>query len=162
VSGDLRVGFGFDIHRLEPGRPLWLGGVEIANAPHGPVAHSDGDVLIHALCDALLGALSLGDIGLHFPDNDDAFRNIRSIELLERVVGMINERTWTVNNVDCMVILEQPRIAPFRDAMRTTLARALRVDEDRVSVKATTHEGLGPIGASEGVAAYAVATISST
>lgn len=156
------VGFGYDIHRLEPGRPLRLGGVDIADSLSGPVAHSDGDVLIHALCDALLGAAALGDIGIHFPDSDPKFRGISSLELLRNVVSLLSLRSFRPHNVDCMVILESPRIAPYRESMRDTLSQFLNIPRERVSVKATTNEGLGPIGAGEGIAAYAVATLVET
>jgi 2-C-methyl-D-erythritol 2,4-cyclodiphosphate synthase len=153
------VGFGYDIHRLEAGRPMRLGGVDIPTAEAGPVAHSDGDVLLHAVCDALLGAAALGDIGKHFPDTDPAYRGIDSLELLRRVVMLLDEKNLHPHNLDCMLILEHPKIAPYRDAMRERIAAALGIDQERVSVKATTNEGLGPIGAREGIAAYAVATV---
>ncbi|HVZ38940.1 MAG TPA: 2-C-methyl-D-erythritol 2,4-cyclodiphosphate synthase [Candidatus Kapabacteria bacterium] len=153
------VGFGYDIHRLERGLPMRLGGVDIPAAEQGPVAHSDGDVLLHALCDALLGAMALGDIGRHFPDTDPAYRGIDSIALLHRVVDLLAESGMRPRNIDCMVLLEAPKIAPYREAMRAAIARATGLPVERVSVKATTSEGLGPIGAREGVAAYAVATV---
>lgn len=153
------VGFGYDIHRLEAGRALRLGGVDIPGADRGPVAHSDGDVLLHAVCDALLGAAALGDIGKHFPDTDPAYRGIDSLELLRRVVTLLGAEGLRPRNLDCMLLLEAPKIAPYRDRMRTTMADALGLPAERVSVKATTHEGLGPIGAGEGIAAYAVVTV---
>ncbi len=155
----MRSGIGFDIHRLEPGLPLRLGGIDIEDAEHGAVAHSDGDVLVHAICDALLGALALGDIGHHFPDTDPTYRDANSIDLLRHVTELLAAEGFSVNNVDCMLILERPKIGPYRDRMRATLAAAMGVSPDRVSVKATTHEGLGPLGAAEGIAAYAVATV---
>lgn len=136
-----------------------LGGVDIPEAEAGPVAHSDGDVLLHALCDALLGAAALGDIGRHFPDTDPAYRGIDSVELLRRVVELLRSRNLHPHNVDCMLILERPKIAPYREAMRERIAEATGLPVDRVSVKATTNEGLGPIGAGEGVAAYAVVSV---
>ena len=153
------VGFGYDIHRLEAGRPMRLGGVDIPTAEAGPVAHSDGDVLLHAVCDALLGAGALGDIGKHFPDTDPAYRGIDSLELLRRVVRLLDEHGLRPHNLDCMLILEHPKIAPYRELMRDAIANALGIDPGRVSVKATTNEGLGAIGAREGLAAYAVVTV---
>lgn len=153
------VGFGYDIHRLEPGRPMRLGGIDLPDAPAGPVAHSDGDVLLHALCDALLGAAGLGDIGLHFPDTDEAFRGIDSMALLDQVVALLEREGLRPHNVDCTVVLERPKVAPHRVAMQQTIARSLGLEPRRVSIKATTNERLGPIGAGEGIAAYAVATV---
>jgi 2-C-methyl-D-erythritol 2,4-cyclodiphosphate synthase len=153
------VGFGYDIHRLEPGRPMTLAGVPIADPPAGPVAHSDGDVVLHALCDALLGAAALGDIGRHFPDTDPAYKGISSIELLRQVVALLAGRGLWPHNVDCTLVLERPKIAPYREQMCRAMADVLGLPVERVSIKATTNEGLGPIGAGEGVAAYAVATL---
>jgi 2-C-methyl-D-erythritol 2,4-cyclodiphosphate synthase len=153
------VGFGYDIHRLEAGRPMRLGGVDLPEATAGPVAHSDGDVLLHALCDALLGAAGLGDIGIQFPDTDEEFRGIDSLELLARVVALVEREGLRAHNVDCTVVLERPKLSPHREAMRTSIARTIGLDPRRVSLKATTNEGLGPIGAGEGIAAYAVATL---
>ncbi len=153
------AGFGYDVHRLEAGRTMVLGGVEIPDSPSGPVAHSDGDVLLHAVCDALLGAAALGDIGKHFPDTDPAYKGISSLELLRRVAGLLRDQGMRPHNLDCMLILERPKIAPYRDLMRERIAGALGLPAERVSVKATTNEGLGPIGAGEGMAAYAVATV---
>ena len=154
------VGFGYDIHRLEAGRPLRLGGVLIPDADRGPVAHSDGDVLLHALCDALLGALGLGDIGFHFPDTDQEWKDANSLDLLRHVLKLVRAENASPVNVDCTLILERPKIAPWREDMCRTLAEALELPLKRVSVKATTNEGLGALGNSQGVAAYAVATIS--
>lgn len=152
-------GFGYDIHRLQAGRPLRLGGVDIPDAPAGPIAYSDGDVILHALCDALLGAAALGDIGRHFPDTDPRWKGANSMELLAEVVALLHKQNLRPHNVDCMVLLERPKIAPFRERMQEKIANTLGIPVERVSVKATTHEGLGPIGAGEGVAAYAVATV---
>lgn len=151
---DFRVGNGYDVHQLAEGLPLVLGGVKI---PHtkGCVAHSDGDVLIHALCDALLGALSLGDIGQHFPDTSDDYKGIDSKILLARVVEMIRDRGWSVVNVDVTLLAQKPKIAPFVLRMRQALADVMGLSIDRVSVKATTTERLGFVGREEGVAAYA-------
>ena len=151
---DFRVGNGYDVHQLAEGLPLVLGGVKI---PHtkGCVAHSDGDVLIHALCDALLGALALGDIGQHFPDTSDDYKGIDSKILLARVVEMIRDRGWSVVNVDVTLLAQKPKIAPFVPRMRQALADVMGLSVDRVSVKATTTERLGFVGREEGVAAYA-------
>ena len=151
---DFRVGNGYDVHQLAPGLPLVLGGVQV---PHtkGCVAHSDGDVLIHALCDALLGALALGDIGQHFPDSSDEYAGIDSTILLRRVVAMIRERGWEIVNVDNTLLAQKPKIAPFVSRMRQTLAEVMGISVDRVAVKATTTEHLGFVGREEGIAAYA-------
>ena len=152
---DLRIGNGYDIHALGEGLPLVLGGVKI---PHtkGCIAHSDGDVLLHALCDALLGALSLGDIGQHFPDTSEEFRGIDSRQLLERVVAMVHDAGWYVVNADMTLLAQKPKIAPYVPQMREAIAPLLGVGTDCVSVKATTTEKLGPIGREEGISAYAV------
>ena len=151
---DFRVGNGYDVHQLAEGLPLVLGGVAI---PHtkGCVAHSDGDVLIHALCDALLGALALGDIGHHFPDTSDEYTGIDSKILLSRVVAMIRDRGWEIVNVDNTLLAQKPKIAPYILQMRQTLAEVMGITPDRVSVKATTTERLGFTGREEGIAAYA-------
>jgi 2-C-methyl-D-erythritol 2,4-cyclodiphosphate synthase len=151
---DFRVGNGYDVHQLAEGLPLVLGGVAI---PHtkGCVAHSDGDVLIHALCDALLGALALGDIGHHFPDTSDEYAGIDSKILLSRVVAMIRDRGWEIVNVDNTLLAQKPKIAPYILQMRQTLAEVMGITPDRVSVKATTTERLGFTGREEGIAAYA-------
>ncbi len=151
---DFRIGNGYDIHRLEEGLTLTIGGVKI---PHtkGCVAHSDGDVAIHALCDALLGALALGDIGHFFPDTDEAYRGIDSKILLQRVMDLVRKAGYTPCNADITLLLQKPKIAPYIPQMRAALAPLMDLGEDCVSVKATTMERLGPIGAEEGVAAYA-------
>ena len=151
---DFRVGNGYDVHQLAEGLPLVLGGVAI---PHtkGCVAHSDGDVLIHALCDALLGALALGDIGHHFPDTSDEYAGIDSKILLSRVVAMIRDRGWEIVNVHNTLLAQKPKIAPYILQMRQTLAEVMGITPDRVSVKATTTERLGFTGREEGIAAYA-------
>jgi 2-C-methyl-D-erythritol 2,4-cyclodiphosphate synthase len=157
----LRIGHGFDVHRLaecgDAGEKLSLrlGGVTVPHSK-GCVAHSDGDVVIHALCDAMLGAAAMGDIGLHFPDTAAEFRGIDSRELLLRTVRLVGEAGWRVGNVDCTVMLQAPRIRPFIDAMRGELASVLGVSVGEVSVKATTTERLGFVGREEGVAAEAV------
>ena len=155
---EYRFGQGYDVHRLEAGLPMWLGGVQIPS-DMGFVAHSDGDVAIHALCDALLGALALGDIGHHFPDNSDEFAGIDSKILLARVVGMIRAEGWSVGNVDVTIALQAPKIGPFVPKMRATLAGILGVDASRVSVKATTTERLGFVGRGEGCEVWAVAAV---
>jgi 2-C-methyl-D-erythritol 2,4-cyclodiphosphate synthase len=152
------VGIGYDSHRLSSGRRLVIGGVEI---PHerGLLGHSDADVLAHAVTDALLGAAGLGDIGEHFPDTDERWRDADSIELLVMVAALVNARGLTVVNVDCTVLMEQPKLAPHRQAIRARLAQALGLQEQRVNVKASTGEGIGFVGRGEGVAALAVASL---
>ncbi len=156
--GGYRVGIGYDIHRLERGIPLVLGGVPFAHE-RGLRAHSDGDALAHAIGDALLGAVGLGDLGAHFPDSDPALRGVSSLDLLGRIRGLLADRGVRVVNVDSTLILESPRISPVAAEMKERLARALEVDPERVSVKATTPERLGSIGREEGVAAMAVALV---
>jgi 2-C-methyl-D-erythritol 2,4-cyclodiphosphate synthase len=154
----VRTGLGIDTHAFAPDRPLILGGVDI---PHeeGLAGHSDADVLTHAVIDALLGAAALGDIGQHFPDTDPRFAGADSLELLRTVVVYLGERGWAIGNVDATVVLERPKLAPFRDAIRASLAAALGLAEDAVNVKATTGEGMGFVGRGEGAAAMAVATL---
>jgi 2-C-methyl-D-erythritol 2,4-cyclodiphosphate synthase len=153
-----RIGFGYDVHRLEPGIPFWLGGV---NIPHekGSLGHSDADVLIHAICDALLGAAALGDIGTHFPDTDPAYKGIASILLLKKTGELLKEQDYTVGNIDSTICLQIPKIKPFIPQMREAIAGCLGIDAGAVSVKATTEEKLGFTGREEGVSAYAVALI---
>ena len=158
---NFRVGFGFDVHQLQEGRPLILGGVEIAHHK-GALGHSDADVLIHAICDALLGAAGLKDIGTYFPDTSAEFKNIDSKILLKRVMELISERGFTVGNVDASLILEKPKIKPHIDAMRDTLSSILKIGPDDISIKATTNEKMGYVGREEGVAAYAVCLIART
>ena len=154
----IRTGFGYDSHRLVEGRPFMLGGIEI---PHdkGGMGHSDADVLLHAISDALLGAVALGDIGLHFPDTDSAWKDADSRELLREVVEQLRERGWSVANMDCTVVLEQPKLRPHVDAMRVSIAELLNVEVDAVSVKASTNEKMGFTGRGEGVVAYAVVLV---
>lgn len=151
-------GIGYDVHALTEGRPLILGGVEIPHAK-GLLGHSDADVLIHAIADALLGAIGAGDIGHHFPNTDESIRGIRSTEILARVVDLLAGRDARIVNVDATVIAEAPKIAPYLPAMRQCLAEALRLPLARVSIKATTNEGLGFLGRAEGIAAMAVASV---
>lgn len=153
-----RIGFGYDVHRLVTDRPLWLGGIVIPHT-HGLLGHSDADVLIHALCDALLGAAAMRDIGYHFPDTAAETDGIDSKILLRRTVALIAERGYRVGNVDCTVCAERPKLNPHIDTMRTTLAPLLGVEVDAVSIKATTTEQLGFTGRKEGISAYAVALI---
>jgi 2-C-methyl-D-erythritol 2,4-cyclodiphosphate synthase len=154
----VRTGLGLDMHAFALGRPLILGGVDI---PHeeGLVGHSDADVLTHAVIDALLGAAGLGDIGQHFPDTDPRFAGADSIALLRTVVQYLGERGFTIGNVDATVVLERPRLAPYRDAIRSRLAETLGLPADAVNVKATTGEAIGFVGRGEGAAAMAVATL---
>lgn len=155
---DFRIGHGYDVHALADGLRLVLGGVEIPHSK-GCVAHSDGDVAIHALCDALLGAAALGDIGLHFPDSSDEFRGINSRILLRRVAALLREKGYEIGNVDCTIQMQRPKLRPYIDRMREALAADLGIDADRVSVKATTTEQLGFEGREEGVSVSAVALI---
>jgi 2-C-methyl-D-erythritol 2,4-cyclodiphosphate synthase len=152
------VGFGFDVHRLEEGRRLVLGGVEIPS-PHGTVAHSDGDVVLHALVDALLGALALGDIGEHFPDTDPRWKDAASSRFVEHAVGLVRERGCSIVNVDCTLVLESPKILPYKQAMREEIAAMCGIGIDRVSVKATTSERMGYVGRREGVHAFVICEV---
>ena len=154
----LRIGHGYDVHALAEGLPLVLGGVRVEH-DRGCVAHSDGDVAVHALCDALLGAATLGDIGMHFPDTAEEFRGADSVKLLERVMEMLRMRGFAVVNADLTIIMQCPRLRPYIDTMRARLAGAMGVAVEAVSVKATTEERLGFTGREEGVAAHAVVLI---
>lgn len=155
---DIRIGNGYDVHALAEGLPLWLGGVMI-DSPIGCVAHSDGDVAIHALCDAILGALALGDIGKHFPDTSDEFKGIDSKILLERVMELVRSEGWSVANVDLTIAMQRPKLAPYIVPMRECMASVMGVSVSQVSVKATTTEKLGFVGRSEGCEVYAVALL---
>ncbi|MBE6599963.1 MAG: 2-C-methyl-D-erythritol 2,4-cyclodiphosphate synthase [Ruminococcaceae bacterium] len=154
----MRIGHGYDVHRLKEGRALILGGVKI-EYEKGLDGHSDADVLAHAIADALLGAAALGDIGKHFPDTDAHYKNADSLVLLNQVVALIAAKGYAVSNVDATVLAQAPKLAPHIELMRKKLALALRVDADRVSVKATTEEKLGFTGSGEGIAAHAVCII---
>ena len=154
-----RSGIGYDSHRLAGGRPLVLGGVEVPGAVRGPVGHSDADVLTHAVIDALLGAAGLGDIGLHFPDTDERWRDADSIALLREVCGFLHGHGWTVLQVDSTVICERPKLGPHRESMRGALSDAIGIQPLDVNVKFTTNEGMGFIGRDEGIAALASATV---
>lgn len=159
-SPEYRVGNGYDVHRLVEGRPLILGGVSIPYS-RGLLGHSDADVLTHAVMDALLGSLALGDIGRHFPDTDPRYAGISSLLLLEEVGRLVKRQGYRLGNLDCVVVAEKPKLAPYREAMRENLARALQAEAGRVSVKATTTEGLGFTGRQEGIAAFAVVSLES-
>lgn len=151
----MRIGFGYDVHRLVPGRKLILGGVQVP-FHLGLLGHSDADVLIHAVIDALLGALALGDIGSHFPDSDFAYAGADSRDLLREVYAIIRKHGWALANLDCTVCAERPKLRPFIDEMRANIAADLNTDMENVSVKATTEEGLGVSGGGAGIAAHCV------
>lgn len=154
----MRIGIGYDSHRLAEGGRLILGGVDIAHEK-GLMGHSDADVLVHAICDAILGALGEGDIGRHFPDTEPAYKGISSITLLQKVYAMAEEKGFEVNNVDSTVILERPKLMGSMQDMALNISKTLHISVDRVNVKAKTNEGMGFIGRSEGIAAFAVVTI---
>lgn len=151
---NLRIGYGIDVHRLAPSIPLFIGGIQI-ESELGAVGHSDADVLLHAICDALLGAANLRDIGYHFSDTDPKFKGIDSKILLTEVVKLVEEKGYHVVNVDCTIILERPKLNPHIPLMQSTIAKILKVDEDAVSLKATTHEKVDSFGKSEAIKAYA-------
>jgi 2-C-methyl-D-erythritol 2,4-cyclodiphosphate synthase len=155
----LRVGMGFDVHPLEDGRNFYLGGVLLPGATKGAVGHSDADVLIHAICDALLGAANLRDIGFHFANTDSRWKGMDSKFFLKEVTRMVEEKGWKINNVDCTVCLETPKVNPHIHEMKKALAPLMNIAEDDVSIKATTNEKLGYIGREEGVCSYAVALL---
>jgi 2-C-methyl-D-erythritol 2,4-cyclodiphosphate synthase len=155
----IRVGMGFDVHPLESGRDLFLGGIKL-EAEKGAVGHSDADVLIHAICDALLGAANLRDIGFHFANTDNRWKGMDSKFFLKEVTRMLVEKGWSIQNVDCTLTLEKPKINPHIPAMKKVLAPLMNISEDDVSIKATTNEKLGYVGREEGVNAYCVALIS--
>ncbi len=152
---NIRIGNGYDIHRLVTGRPLILGGVEIAHTV-GLLGHSDADVLTHAIMDAMLGALSLGDIGHYFPPTDPQWQGANSLKLLEQVNQLIIDKGWQINNIDSVIVAEKPKMKPHLSAMRAKLAATLKINPDQVGIKATTNEQLGPVGREEGIAVYAV------
>lgn len=151
----MRIGTGYDVHRLVKDRDLILGGVKI-DYEYGLLGHSDADVLVHAIMDALLGAAALGDIGKHFPDTEDVYRGISSIALLEHVAGLLKENGYSVGNIDSVIIAQSPKMAPHIENMRENIARALSIEISQISVKATTEEGLGFTGAGEGISSHAV------
>jgi 2-C-methyl-D-erythritol 2,4-cyclodiphosphate synthase len=150
-----RIGMGYDIHRLVEGRRLVLGGIEVPH-PKGLLGHSDADVLIHAACDALLGAAGLGDIGQHFPDTDPAYQDINSMHLLAQTFKRVKRQGFSLGNMDATIFAEKPNLAPYKDAMQSTLAQALSVSPRQINIKATTTEGLGAIGQGEGIAAMVI------
>lgn len=154
----IKVGFGFDVHQLKEEHPFVLGGVRLEHHS-GAYGHSDADVLLHAICDALLGAANLRDIGYHFSNKDERWRGISSLILLQEVVRLLAEKGWSIGNIDSMVCLEAPKINPHIPAMKTHIAKAAGIDEEDISIKATTNEQLGFIGREEGVVAYAVCLI---
>jgi len=155
-----RIGFGYDVHRLEEGIPFWLGGVEIEHYK-GSVGHSDADVLLHAICDSILGAAALGDIGMHFPDTDSSYKGIASTILLQRCGELLSSNGFEIGNIDSTICLQTPKISPFIPKMRKMIAAQLGLRVDQVSVKATTEEKLGFTGQEEGVSAYATVLINS-
>lgn len=156
VPGNLpfRTGFGIDFHQLVEGRELWIGGIKLEHSK-GALGHSDADVLLHAICDAMLGALSLGDIGLHFPDTDESFKNIDSKILLQKTIWLVREAEYVVGNIDSTICLESPKIKPYVPEMRKVISEILMINENQVSIKATTSEKMGFVGREEGIAAYA-------
>ena len=154
----MRVGIGYDIHRLVEGRPLILGGVPVA-FEKGLLGHSDADVLVHAICDALLGAAGLGDIGMHFPDNDPQYKDISSLKLLSNSCQMVTEKGFRIVNLDTIVFAEAPKLGSQRNDMQTTLAKTMNVTAEQINIKATTTEGLGAIGKGEGIGAMCIALI---
>jgi 2-C-methyl-D-erythritol 2,4-cyclodiphosphate synthase len=158
ISMNIRIGNGYDVHQLASGLELWLGGIKIEHEK-GSVAHSDGDVLIHAICDAILGAAGLRDIGYHFPDTSSEFKGIDSKILLAKTVDLANEKEFRIGNIDCVLCLQRPKVKDFIPQMIETLSRAMGVEADRVNVKATTTEKLGFVGREEGIEAYAVALL---
>ena len=156
----MRIGFGFDVHQLAEGRSFWLGGIKLTH-DRGAVGHSDADVLIHAICDALLGAAALGDIGFHFPNTSAEFKNIDSKILLKKVDELIKKEGYQIGNIDSTVTLEAPKINPHIPEMKKVLAHTLSIAENQISIKATTNEKMGYVGREEGICAYAVALIKS-
>ena len=157
----MRIGMGYDVHKLVEGRKLILGGVEIPYEK-GLLGHSDADVLLHAIMDALLGAAALGDIGKHFPDTDPAYKGISSIELLGKVGALLEEKGYVIENIDATIIAQRPKLASYRPQMAENIAEALHLDPSRVSVKATTEEGLGFTGSGEGIASQAITLLTET
>ncbi len=153
-----RIGIGYDVHRLDEKRALWLGGI---NIPHykGAVAHSDGDALIHSICDALLGAAHLRDIGFHFPDTSNEYKNIDSKILLSKTVQLLHEKGFAIGNIDCIICLQKPKVSEYIAKMQQKLATVLKISEEDISIKATTTEMLGFVGREEGIACYTVAII---
>ena len=154
----MRIGTGYDVHRLQEGLPLWIGGVLVPHT-HGLVGHSDADVLLHAICDALLGAAALGDIGMHFPDTDSQYKGIASTKLLAHVGNLLHKQGYFIGNIDSTIAAQRPKLAPYIDQMRQTIADTLGIGIEQVSVKATTTERLGFEGREEGISAQAIALL---
>jgi len=154
----IKVGFGFDVHQLKDGHPFFMGGVKLEHHK-GAYGHSDADVLIHAICDALLGAANMRDIGYHFSNTDDRWKGISSVILLQECVKMLEEKNYSIGNIDCMICLEAPKINPHIPAMKSILSKAMNISEEDLSIKATTNEQMGFIGRAEGVVAYATVLI---
>jgi 2-C-methyl-D-erythritol 2,4-cyclodiphosphate synthase len=154
MTQPFRIGFGIDFHQLAEGRALWIGGIKLEHAK-GALGYSDADVLLHAICDAMLGAVNLGDIGFHFPDTDDAFKNIDSKILLKRTNEFVTKAGYQIGNIDSTICLEFPKIKPYAPQMKKVISEILSVDESQVSIKATTSEKMGFVGREEGIAAYA-------
>ena len=154
----MRIGMGYDVHRLVEGRKLVLGGVTIP-FEKGLLGHSDADVLLHAVCDALLGAAGLGDIGLHFPDTDSEYKDVASIKILAKTYELISNNGFTIMNLDSTIFADAPKLSPYRDAMQKNISRTIEIEQDRVNIKATTFEGLGMIGKGEGIGAMCIALI---
>ena len=154
----MRVGVGYDVHQLVEGRRLFLGGIEIP-FHKGLLGHSDGDVLIHAICDAVLGAIGEGDIGTHFPDSDNAIKGIESAKILLHITSLARKKGYTIINIDAIVVTQEPKIAPIRDKIRKSLATIIGIDADRISIKGKTTEGLGFVGRREGIEVHAVALL---
>ncbi len=152
---DFRIGFGYDVHQLQQGLPFWLGGVQIEHTK-GSLGHSDGDALIHAICDAMLGAANLGDIGVHFPDTDPSLKGIDSKILLRKTMDIIAQKGYTIGNIDSTICLQRPKVKDYIPNMQAELAKALDIEPQQISIKATTTEKLGFVGREEGVSAYAV------
>jgi 2-C-methyl-D-erythritol 2,4-cyclodiphosphate synthase len=158
---NIRVGFGYDVHQLVEGRDLWLGGILIPHSK-GSLGHSDADVLIHVICDALLGAANMRDIGYHFPDTDPKYKGADSKVLLKKVINLLRDNKYEIGNIDTTLVLQQPKINPHVDKMRNTLSQVIGIEEDAISIKATTNEKMGFVGREEGIAAYAVVLIYKT
>ena len=154
----MRIGIGYDIHRLAEERKLFLGGVEIPYVK-GLLGYSDGDVLLHAISDAILGGMSLGDIGQHFPDTDIQYKDIPSKNILDKVMSLVSEEKFTIINVDTVILAEEPKVYPFRDQMTEGLSKILGIEKNRINIKATTNEGVGSIGRGEAIAAYAAVSL---
>lgn len=154
----IRIGFGYDMHRLQEGRALWMGGIKL-EYQKGLLGHSDADILIHAVCDALLGAANLRDIGYHFPDNADEFHDVDSKILLEKTMDLLRDKGYSVGNIDATICAEQPKLNPYIPAMQQKLSEVMKVDAEAISIKATTSEKMGFVGREEGITAYAVALV---